>query len=247
MKSTAMLLAAAAAAVGVGASADAQTAKSAYQATAAHRPGVPPVPNGGATVLFDTLGNATTSGALSAQFSSSSGAPYDSEGADDFVVPAAGWDVSLLQVAAFSGAGATEPYPVQANVRFYADEEGVPGATACEYLAAAVDYDEKLSIAAVQLPETCSLPEGTYWVSYQPIYDYGLSGDDYYWNLADPQTGAQGKWRNPLDGFESGCTDWGDNTACGFDFPDYAFRLSGTEGSEPEDEIFADGFELPPP
>lgn len=230
MKSTAMLLAAAAAAVGVTAAptADAAGRRESYRAVQSRPTGVVPAPNGN-IVLYDQLPNAAKSGALSAQFSSSSGAPYDSEGADDFVVPAAGWRIATVEFAAFIGGTTTGPYPTTANVRVYTNNAGVPSKTVvCNYPAASVAYNGKSQIATVVLPAVCDLTTpGTYWISYQPIYDFGASGGDYYWNLATPQAGVIGQWRNPGDGFESGCVDWDATTSCGFTVPDYAFRLSG--------------------
>jgi len=230
MKSTAMLLAAAAAAVGVSAAstADAAGRRESFRAVQS-RPTIVPAPSGGNVVLYSQLANSTTAGALSSQFSSSSGAPYDSEGADDFVVPAAGWRIATAEFGAFIGNTTTGPYPTTANVRVYTNNAGVPSTTVvCNYPAAAVAYNGTTQIATVVLPTVCDLTTaGTYWISYQPIYDFGASGGDYYWNLATPQAGAIGQWRNPGDGFASGCADWSPNTSCGFTQPDYAFRLSG--------------------
>jgi len=231
MKSTAMLLAAAAAAVATLATAPADAAgrDASTRRAVASRPVQPPAaPNGGAVVLYSQLGSASTSGALSAQFSSSSGAPYDSEGADDFVVPAAGWRIATAEFAAFAGNTTTGAYPTTANVRVYANAAGVPGATVCNYPAVAVAYNTTSQVATVNLPSVCDLTvAGTYWISYQPIYDFGASGGDYYWNLATPQAGLIGQWRNPGDGFASGCANWSPTTSCNFTQPDYAFRLSG--------------------
>ncbi|HVH33900.1 MAG TPA: hypothetical protein VM847_07305 [Tahibacter sp.] len=231
MKSTAMLLAAAAAAVATIATAPADAAgrDASTRRAVASRPTLPPAaPNGGAVVLYSQLGSVTTSGALSAQFSSSSGAPYDSEGADDFVVPAAGWRIATAEFAAFAGSTTTGAYPTTANVRVYANAAGVPGATVCNYPSVAVAYNTTSQVATVSLPSVCDLTvAGTYWISYQPIYDFGASGGDYYWNLAAPQAGLIGQWRNPGDGFASGCANWAPTTSCSFTQPDYAFRLSG--------------------
>ncbi|TDR48505.1 hypothetical protein DFR29_101125 [Tahibacter aquaticus] len=230
MKSTAMLLAAAAAAVGVVATQDAAAAshrESGRRATQS-RPLQPPAPHGSTVVLYDQIANATTSGALVAQYSSSSGAPYDSEGADDFVVPAAGWRITTVQFGAFAGQNTTGAYPTAANVRIYTNDGPAPSSnTACNYSAATVAYDTTTQIATVALPGVCELAAGTYWISYQPMYDFGASGGDYFWNLAAPQVGAIGQWRNPGDGFASGCTAWSATTSCDFTQPDFAFRLSG--------------------
>ncbi len=230
MKSTAMLLAAAAAAVATVATAPADAAgRASTHRAVASRPAQPPAaPNGGAVVLYNQLGTVTTSGALTAQYSSSSGAPYDSEGADDFVVPAAGWRISTVEFAAFPGNSTTGAYPTAASVRVYANAAGVPGTVACSYPSATVVYNTSTQIATVNLPSVCDLTTaGTYWISYQPIYDFGASGGDYYWLLSAPQAGLIGQWRNPGDGFSSGCTDWSPTTSCSFTQPDYAFRLSG--------------------
>lgn len=231
MKSTSLLLAAAAAAVGLAALTDNASAAvhETHQRLPANRSFVPVMPSGSSVVLHDQLGTASGNGALSAAFTSAGGNIYDSEGADDFVVPAEGWSITQVSFGAFPGIEAVAPFPTIANVRVYNSAGSVPATTtACSYNSLSVSFDDSASLATIALPTPCDLTTpGTYWITFQPIYDFNASGGDYYWLNSTPQVGSSGYWRNPGDGLETGCVAWAPNGACGFDDPDYTFQLVG--------------------
>lgn len=175
------------------------------------------------TVLYDQSGTAANGAAI--QFS---GSVYDSEGADDFVVTdASGWSVSGLNLqTSFSAA---PPGGITYDVNFYADSGGAPGATAaCSYPGISGTLDGTATALSISLPAPCDLAQGTYWLSVVPNMTWP---PQFFWSLdANATIGAPGQWRNPGDGYASGCTAWSPTTACGFVETNYLFQVIGAVG-----------------
>lgn len=191
-------------------------------------------PNG-STVLYDQSGTAVNGAAV--QFS---GSAYDSDGADDFVVTdAAGWNVSGVNAQiTFSDVGGTA---AEYNVNFYPDSGGAPGATAtCSYTELPGTLDGSETSLSVSLPTACALPQGTYWLSITPVLTWPPQA---YWSLSDAATiGGAGLWRNPGDGYASGCTSWSATTGCGFTETNYLFQIVGAVGGGGGDTCTAGDF-----
>lgn len=177
-------------------------------------------------VLYDQTGNTTTQGAL-AMYDLDGPATWAVQGADDFVVPAGvQWEVTALEALGFySGLSNT---PTVMNAYIYADAGGAPGAAVASFENLAYSTDTTGNLF-VQLPSPVTLGEGTYWASVQPHMDFFNDGS-WYWFMESVQTGAPFHWRNPGDGYGSGCTDWGDSATCGFAEPDLSFAVYGTQG-----------------
>lgn len=199
-------------------------------------------PNG-TTVLFDQTANPSTNGTPVQNFSSSYDA-YDNEAADDFVVPASGWTISTINMAtslttAFTGAASTA-------VNFYPDVAGAPGTTA----ACSSPVSPSVVTAAstvVTLSTPCSLAAGTYWVAVSVDFNFAAQGQ-IYWSNQVTGTGNPNLWRNPGDGFASGCTDWGTLAACGVGGgvdTGYTFQLLGAVGGGIPPEPVGEVRELP--
>ena len=179
----------------------------------------------GSTVLYDRVGNASGNGAPAQNFSSSYDT-YDSEGADDFVVPAGGWTISSFNMVTTI----TTPLTTVAAVNIYPDAAGLPGtAPACSYAAAPANVTA--SGTTITLPTTCSLAAGTYWFAVSVDVDFTVGGQIFWSNRTD-QDNSAAVWRNPLDGFVSGCTNWDTlaNCAVGGSFPDFQFQIVGAVG-----------------
>ncbi len=158
------------------------------------------------------------------QTGSGSGAPtqrlvppgaFDAEGADDFPIPdQKGWTISEfnfeLRLGDF-GLFTTE-LPVL-DIRVYPDDNGQPGAQAvCTYNAISGAM-HGITLLRVPLPEPCVLGQGIYWVSLQ------RSNGPLRWAAISPLPppfidGENARWRNPGDGFGTGCTDWSDIGTC---------------------------------
>ena len=184
-------------------------------------------PNG-STILFDQTANQSTNGTTAQNFSSSYDA-YDAEAADDFAVPAGGWTLSSVNLITSTSGGFTGP--TTASVNIYPDAAGAPGATAaCSYAAAPATIGA--TTTAITLPTTCALPAGTYWVAISVALDFGVGGQ-VFWTNSTVGSLSDGVWRNPGDGFGTGCTNWGTLAACGVGGgvdPGYSFQLLGAVG-----------------
>ena len=60
--------------------------------------------------------------------------------------------------------------------------------------------------------------------------DFGPGGE-WGWFDRTVQSSTAAGWRNPADGFGTGCTDWGLRTSClasATGSPDQVFRLTGS-------------------
>src|SRR5690606_12467544 len=154
--------------------------------------------------------------------------PFNNQAADDFVVPEAdgAWTIDTIVAlgAYFNGPG---PMPF-VNVYFYADNGGLPGAEVKAYdgLTSFADAAGDLTIDLSADPAV--LPAGTYWLSVQADMDFTPNGQ-WGWTDRVVQTGSPAAWRNPADGFGTGCTDWAARAAvCGVGTdPDHLFQLGG--------------------
>jgi hypothetical protein len=182
------------------------------------------------TLLYDQTDSPAGAGFASQRFEPGS-SQFDCRAADDFTVPVADvqWDLSSLVVpgAYFPGTG---PTPL-ADVEFFVDAGGQPGAASCSYigLVAGVDFiDDGTGNLSITLPSVCALSAGDYWVSVRADMDQATGGQ-WRWQERSAQTGAVFAWENPGDGFGTGCTSWTPAGACGANAPDLLFSLSGVQ------------------
>lgn len=158
----------------------------------------------GSTILFDQTANQSTNGTTAQNFSSSYDA-YDNEAADDFAVPASGWTVTSVNMITSTSTGFTGA--TTASVSFYPDAAGLPGsAPACSYAAAPATVGA--TSTSITLPTTCVLAAGTYWVAISVALDVG-NGGQIFWTNDTVGALSDAVFRNPADGFATGCTDWG--------------------------------------
>ena len=158
----------------------------------------------------------------------------DSEGADDFVVPS-GFSWTIEQIF-FEGQsqytdGSTPPIEA-AHLRIYADNGGLPGAVLQELLNQPTVGNAQHDFT---LDTSVQLDAGTYWFSVQAF----LPDAGWIWSRREPATGQNGVWRNPLDGYASGHTDWTPIPDLSFvsNNPvssDLVFEIRGTVTSVPE-------------
>jgi hypothetical protein len=208
-----------------GASATAQPVAS---APAGGEVAVPVAPQAPAQVLYDQTDSVGTNGFPAQNFEPALDI-YDSQGADDFVVPPnASWSIDTVFVAGVYGLGGVPPIP-NVDVYFYADAAGLPGTQV--YSALAVVPSEVSGDLTISLPSPAVLGEGTYWVSVIANLNFGTQGQ-WFWSTRTVANGNPYAWRNPGNGFGSGCTSWGVGaTGCGVGGgvePDSLFRLDGT-------------------
>ncbi|MEM1042842.1 MAG: T9SS type A sorting domain-containing protein [Bacteroidota bacterium] len=190
------------------------------------QPSVLEVPRGGAEVLYDQTG-APSENNFPSQQAGGSEVQYDAQGADDFVVPdTVAWSITELAVL---GAYVENATPIEiADIYFYANVDGRPDSLIERRLNVPVDSIGDGDLAAALSPSVI-LTEGTYWASLVVDVPPSLSGQ-WRWNRQDTAEpiGFEMHWRNPRDGFRTGCTGWQPlTTNCVGGGMDASFRLSG--------------------
>jgi hypothetical protein len=194
-----------------------------------------PAPDAPGVVLYTQLDSASGNGAPDQDFEASFDA-YDSEGADDFVVPAGlVWQVTTINTVGTTGTpgGSTVDVTFYNNGGTVAAGGAGPGTAiaGCSYTAI-VPTDSTGSFT-INLPTACNLPAGTYWVAIQTNQNFGANGQ-HFWSNRSVASNLGGVWRNPGDGFATGCTAFNRMTTCGVGGgtnPDFLFSLTGTLGS----------------
>ncbi len=192
---------------------------------------VPTIPEGAAILLYDQTDMASGNGAPDQNFEAAFDG-YDSEGGDDFEVTFAdGWTIEqVTTVGTFSTTGPT----ASVDVFFYADAAGFPdtGAGALCTYPGVVPTSQTMGSYVLDLPAPCILPMGFYWVTLISNLDFGTAGQ-HFWSNRTTQSFSGGVWRNPGDGFGSGCTAFDRQTTCGVGGgtnPDFLFQILGQEG-----------------
>ncbi|HQN40324.1 MAG TPA: hypothetical protein PLQ31_12455 [Thermoanaerobaculia bacterium] len=182
-------------------------------------------------VLYDQTDNPGTDAITSQDFEAANNA-YDAQAADDFVIPAADgmWTIDEVYVSGAYWNGDPGGPSLQANVYFYENVSGLPGTQV--YSALGVPSGEAGGHFTIALSTPAVLPAGTYWVSVQARMDYAGGNGQWGWTERTVQSNSASAWRNPGDGFSSGCTNWGNRVSCGTGSdPDLIFRLSGIRGA----------------
>jgi len=185
-------------------------------------------------ILYEQLANLSAEGGVSSQDFETGYDNYDAEGADDFVVPAGEtWTINEIAIlGSFSAGGPCE----LANVRFFADAEGMPGTLLFEYLNVPANFDVDGNFDCII--EDTILSEGTYWVGVQARLDMAVGGQWFWSKQVAPTIDAEFHWQNPGDGFGSGYTTWV-TASIQWPAPDYydhnlSFGIYGTSGSPEE-------------
>ncbi|HKP53611.1 MAG TPA: S-layer homology domain-containing protein [Chloroflexia bacterium] len=190
------------------------------------------VPSSPAVVLYDQYDNADPFGsATSSQIFGAGFEELDNQLADDFIVPAnQSWSVNQVDVAGYYNAEGAGP-PQSINVYFYQDDNSLPGTPVITETARPFSGGPTQGSFTIPL-DPVTLPPGHYWVSVQVNMEYETNGQ-WLWADRTVQSNSPAAWRNPGDGFETGCTDWdikGTNCGGNEDAPDQLFRLNGTSG-----------------
>lgn len=146
---------------------------------------------------------------------------YDNQAADDFLNPGV-W--SVYRVIA-NGSYADHGPSDSVNVYFYTNNVNLPGTLINSYLGI-TNYVDNNGYLDITLPTPQLLTSGTYWVSVQ------VNKQDSYWQWIERTTQnlSPNAWKNPGNGFGTGCTNWQPTGNC-FTieraFPDLNFALVG--------------------
>jgi len=165
--------------------------------------------------------------------------------ADDFTVPSGErWTLGAVSAPGVFSSGSD---PLQsANVFVWSDSGGLPGAvvSGCSFLSQAPVGGLSDPTIAVNLPGTCVLDTGTYWIEVQAVMPYN-SPTNSFWHWA-PNTGTFGAeyaFRDVSDLFALGCPVWAAQSSClGETETELCFKVSGAKGDL--GLIFEDGFEV---
>ena len=182
--------------------------------------------------LWDQANNVSSSNISSQDFTDGGGAfnRYDSHAADDFLVPDGLFWV-IDQVRTFGAFDENTPDLIDSlDVTFYLDKDGLPGQKAAQ-----CDYDdilpEDITVPnfIIDLPHTCLLQPGTYWVSVRANIGFIQNGQ-WFWFERTVQTLSPFVWENPGDGFNTGCVKFTPARAdCDAEDPDLVFQIIGRE------------------
>jgi hypothetical protein len=228
---TKTMIAAAIAAVFSSTAVDAATHSPRLKQTMAQRAGSPVhaiAPSGTVTtLLYDQFVNATTNGIV-VNDSTSSSDSFDSEAADDFVVPAGGWTVQQFNFQGFTNSA--NVWSATSNVFVFPDNAGTPAAAPqCSYPGVANSYNATTAVISVTLPTACVLAAGKHWVSLQAVANFIADGNVYFAAGSSPVANSGGVWENPGDAYATGCSSFAAIPSCitGAD-PDLAFQVLGS-------------------
>ncbi len=112
------------------------------------------------------------------------------------------------------------------DVVFYDNAGTLPGTPMCSYAAETSLSDTSLDIT---LSAPCVLPMGRHWMQLQVNQDFVGNGQ-YFWTGRTVQALNPGVWRNPGDGFGSGCVTYMPVASCIANAgPDWTFALFGMD------------------
>jgi uncharacterized repeat protein (TIGR02543 family) len=185
-----------------------------------------------AVTLYNQYNNAAPipGGVTSQNFETANDA-FDSEAADDFVVPAGqNWTVTTIDVGGeYSGAGGPA---VDFNVNVYANGANLPGTLIASRPAQA--YTNSSGDFTITLAQSVTLSPGTYWVGVQA--DLDLANGQWFWDNRSVTSNQGAAWRNPGNGFGTGCAGFGRKLTClpTQNGPDQLFKLTGYTTSTPD-------------
>jgi hypothetical protein len=182
-------------------------------------------------VLYSQYDNPDTIAINSQNFESAYDA-YDDFAADDFVVPAGvKWSIMGIRV---EGTYYNSPGPADSfNVSLHQGIGGLPTdppkvtrpSLAFSFVPPStfhIKVDPPINIPASASPRHV-------WISLQANMDFaGGAGGQWGWTVRTVQSTAPGAWKNPGDGFGTGCTGWDTLVNCtGTNDVDFVFLLVG--------------------
>ncbi len=184
--------------------------------------------------LWNQSDNIASSDISSQDFTDGGGSlnQYDSRAADDFLVPE-GFFWVIDTVRAFGAFDETTPDLIDSvDVVFFVDKDGLPGQLVAQCVYDDVSPDDLTNPEfTINLPHTCLLQPGIYWVSVRANIGFIQNGQ-WFWFERTVQTLSPFVWENPGDGFSTGCVRFTPAQAdCGADFPDLVFQIIGQEFS----------------
>lgn len=157
---------------------------------------------------------------------------FDSQAADDFIVPTGigYWRVSSIDVlGTYNVPGGSSVHVDSVNVRFYA-AAGSSLPKTLVYSAVISPTSDTGGAFVVDLKTPAILAPDTYWLSIQANMNYLPERKQWLWRQRSVQSNSASVWQNPGNAYGTGCTTWSPRVAtCRVgDAPDLLFRLNGT-------------------
>jgi hypothetical protein len=187
------------------------------------------LPQRDAKLLYDQTDNDNGTGIDSQNFTDSGFDVYDCQGADEFTVPAGSiWKIKEVYVDGtyFDGAGSADSF----SVTFYSSGKGKVGDAVKTCPEASYYFDTQFDFGSEHIRCSARLNRGTYFVSVQANMAFSVGGQ-WGWLTNNTVRNNLSMWRNPGDGFDTGCTDFATTTTCipSGEGGDYSFALYGKE------------------
>jgi hypothetical protein len=152
---------------------------------------------------------------------------YDTEAADDFKVPAGEtWKISEVYVAGnyFEGSRSADSFAVT----FYENRMGKVGKPVKACMNAGYRYETQFDFGTEYITCKVALTKGAYFVAIQANTVFS-EGGEWGWLTNNTVRRNPSVWRNPGDGYGTGCTDFAPTKTCIPDDEggDFAFALLG--------------------
>jgi len=178
-----------------------------------------------ANVLYNQAGNDSGLGSISQNFETSLNL-FDAKAVDDFLAPAGGAHLRAVKVFGkyHNGTGPAR----DETVTLYLDNGGKPGTVKKQFTVAGVENGTGSIYMHVPQPYPPLIGGNRYWLAVQANLDF-LSGGEWAWDNQTTSENLPAMWRNPLDGFATGCIAFMPESQC-FARPrgDHRFILYGT-------------------
>ena len=190
-------------------------------------------------VLYDQTDNGAVSGWIGSTnfLNNIAYDSLDSQGADDFQVPADKfWQVSTVTVHGLYTGNSGTPYVQSMLIQIYSNSgPNLPALLLYSTTIAAAQISGLESGTFVMnLPSPVSLGPGRHWLSVQANKQVdGESGYQWHWRERSVPSFSPSTWRNPGDGYATGCTTFQPRlSVCDHPGlstnPDLLFKLDGT-------------------
>lgn len=180
------------------------------------------LPPSGLITLYDQTAHDTGVGIVSQNFESSFDA-YDTEAADDFIVPdGVKWRIKEVDILGTTFAGSGQADSV--NVLFFKNRNDAPAKLKASFVA--IRAGQHFGDIKIPLKPAPVLKPGHYWMSFQVNQNFSSDGE-WGWEVTQDQVNLPSVWRNRGGGFGVGCTDWTNEKECIADGGDHMFVLRG--------------------
>jgi hypothetical protein len=179
-------------------------------------------------ILYSQNSNDSGVGIVSQNFTDPGFDIYDSQGADDFVVPAGTkWLIKgVIATGIYFNCATCGPADSE-TVTIYKDAGNSPGPVVSSQTVVGTDTGGTFKML---LPQPVKLlVAAKYWISVQATLNFAAGGE-WAWETTNTLNNTGARWQNPGDGFATGCTSWADMVACigpSGEGPDFMFVLAG--------------------